>query len=331
MNMNNTTALQRTICRSLQQAWHLGLAVMLLLALPVSGFTQEITSSIRGTVLTPAGTAAAGESVTVRDTRTGASRTVTTTNNGAFSVRGLTVGGPYEIAVSSDEYKDALITDIYTDLSGASTFNITLQDAAGEIEEIVVTASSVVAGADLAIGPNSAFQLAKIEAMPTITRQIRDIVRLDPRVGIGRSRNGNGFGISCQGGSGRSNSFTVDGMRSADGFGLNSSGNSARNTFPIPFDTVGSASVEFAPVDVQYGQFTGCNINVTTKSGTNEFMGSAFYLFNDDNLTGDELNGDKVITDNFENKDYGAEFGGPIIKDKLFFYVSYEETDKGGT
>lgn len=328
--MNNSIVLPRAVCRVFGKTGSICLTVMLLLALPVTGFTQEITATIRGTVETPAGTPAVGESVTIHDTRTGFSRTVTTSNNGGFNVRGLTVGGPYEIAVSSDTYKDALITGIYTDLSKASTFKIILEDAAGAIEEIIVTASAVVAGADLAIGPSSSFSLAQIENMPTITRQIRDIVRLDPRVGVGRASGGNGFGISCMGGSGRSNSFTIDGMRSADGFGLNASGNSARNTFPIPFDTVASASVEFAPVDVQYGQFTGCNINVVTKSGTNEFIGSAFYLYNDEDLTGDELNGDTVITEDFEDKDYGFELGGPIIKDKLFFYVSYEETDEGG-
>jgi hypothetical protein len=105
----------------------------------------------------------------------------------------------------------------------------------------------------------------------------------------------------------------------------------ARNTFPIPFDTIASASVEFAPIDVQYGQFTGCNINVVTKSGTNEFHGSAFYLFNDDSLTGDSLKGQTVISEPFEDTNWGVEVGGPILRDKLFFYASYEETDEGSS
>ncbi len=135
--------------------------------------------------------------------------------------------------------------------------------------------------------------------------------------------------MSCLGGSNRSNSFTIDGVASADGFGLNASGNSARNTFPIPFDSMANASVEFAPIDVQYGRFTGCNVNVVTKSGTNEWQGSTFYLFNDDSSTGDTINGNTVITEPFEDLNWGAELGGPIIKDKLFFYGSYEETDEG--
>ena len=326
---NNPTTPRPTLVflSKLGTAW---LAAMLLFAVPVAGYAQEITGSVRGTVTAPTGSPAAGTTVTVTDTRTGSVRIVTATASGSFNVRGLTVGGPYTIAVASGEYKDALITDVYTKLSGATTFNISLEEAAGQIEEIVVTASRDVAGAEVALGPNTSFNLAEIEALPTISRQIRDVVRLDPRVGIGRASGGNGFGISCSGGSGRANSFTIDGVRSADGFGLNASGNNARNTFPIPFDTVASASVEFAPIDVQYGQFTGCNINVVTKSGTNEFMGSVFYLFNDESMTGDTLEGDVVITEPFEDTNWGAEFGGPIIKDKLFFYASYEETDAAG-
>ncbi len=328
--MNNSPITPRPTLKFLSKLGTAWLAAMLLFAIPVAGFAQEITGSVRGTVTDPSGSPAAGTTVTVTDTRTGSRRVVTANASGSFNVRGLTVGGPYTIAVASSEYKDALITDVFTKLSGATTFNISLEEAAGQIEEIVVTASRDVAGADLAIGPSSSFNLAEIQALPTISRQIRDVIRLDPRVGIGRSSGGNGFRISCSGGSNRSNSFTIDGVRSADGFGLNASGNSARNTFPIPFDTVRSASVEFAPIDVQYGQFTGCNVNVVTKSGSNDFQGSAFYLFSDEDMLGGKLDGNDVISEPFEDKTYGFEFSGPIIKDKLFFYASYEETDEGG-
>ena len=321
----------RTTLSILSKVGISSLAAFMLFAIPVAGFAQEITGSVRGTVQSPSGAPVAGSIVTVTDTRTGASRSTTANDSGSYQVRGLTVGGPYTIAVSSGEYKDALVTDVFTTLSGAATFNIKLEDAAGAFEEIIVTASREFRGAEVAIGPNTSFSLAEIEAMPSISRQIRDIVRLDPRVGVGRANGGNGFGISCSGGSGRSNSFTIDGVRSADGFGLNASGNNARNTFPIPFDTVASASVEFAPIDVQYGNFTGCNVNVVTKSGTNEFMGSAFYLFNDESMTGDTIDGTTVITEPFEDTNWGVEFGGPIIKDKLFFYTAYEETDQGGS
>jgi len=305
------------------------LVFLLILALPMAAIAQQTTGSVQGTVHAPGGGPAAGEVVTVTDTRTGTVRVSRTNDNGVFAVRDLVVGGPYTIRVDSETYRGTVVTDVFTKLSGASVFDITLEEQ-GAIEEVMVVASSTVAVADLAIGPSSSFSFEEISAMPTISRNIRDIVRLDPRVNIGRSAGGNGFGISCLGGSVKTNSFTIDGVRSADGFGLNASGNSARATFAVPFDTVRSAAVEFAPIDVQYGQFTGCNINVVTKSGSNEFMGSAFYLYNDDSLTGDSLDGRTVISEPFEDTDWGFEIGGPIIRDKLFFYVAYEETDEGG-
>ena len=306
------------------------LAAAVLMAVPVASIAQEITTSVRGVVTGPDGAPVAGESVSITDTRTGAVRRVSTRSDGTFAIRGLPVGGPFTIRVQSAQYQDARVTDVYTNLSAAASFNIVLGAADEAIEEIVVVASAV-AIQDLAIGPGSAFTLEDIEAMPSIARQIRDVIRIDPRVSLGRADNGAGSGINCMGGAPRSNSLTIDGAVASDGFGLNEgTGTSARFAFPIPYDTVASASVEFAPLDVQYSQFTGCAINIVTKPGSNEFHGSAFYLYNDDSLTGTKLDGDTVITDPFEDKNFGFDLSGPIIKDTLFFTVAYEETDEGG-
>ena len=291
---------------------------------------QQTTGSVRGTLNTPGGEPVIGATVTVIDTRSGTTRVVSSNDNGVFTVRDLIVGGPYTINVTSDAYRETTVTDVFTKSTGASAFNITLENQ-GVLEEVVVVGSASVAVADLAIGPSSNFSFEQISAMPTITRNVRDVIRLDPRVNVGRAAGGNGFGISCLGGSVKSNSHTIDGVRAADGFGLNASGNSARASFAIPYDAMRSASVEFSPIDVAYGQFTGCLINVITKSGGNEFFGSGFYLYNDESLTGDSIDGNKVITEPFKDKDWGFEAGGPIIKDKLFFYTAYEKTDEGAT
>lgn len=309
--------------------WLSALSLMLMLGISTAAIAQETTGSVRGTVLAPDGATIAGAMVEVTDTRTGTTRNVSTNDSGAFNVRSLVIGGPYEIRVSSSGYSAALIEDVYAALGESSTFNIPL--ALGVMEEVIVTASYQVAALDLAVGPGTAFSSEDIESMPSIARQIRDVVRMDPRVSLGRADNGAGSGINCLGGSSRSNAFTIDGTLAIDGFGLNEgTGTSARFAFPIPYDTVESASVEFAPLDVQYSQFTGCAINVVTKPGANEFSGSVFYLFNDDNLTGDSIDGRKVITDPFEDTNYGFTVSGPILKDRLFFTISYEETDEGG-
>ncbi|MEM6850839.1 MAG: TonB-dependent receptor, partial [Pseudomonadota bacterium] len=291
---------------------------------------QDITTAIRGVVTGPDGAPLAGESVIVTDTRTGVRRSVTTNSAGGFTVGGLESGGPFTIRVDSEDYQDELITDVFTSLGRTANFNISLGSlSAGGAEEIVVTASAS-SFTQLAIGPSATFGLETLQNVPSISRGIRDTIRLDPRVSIDRSDGGNGTGISCLGGNNRFNAFTIDGVRNEDAFGLNSSGFPSRNTLPIPFDAIRETSVEFSPYSVEYGQSTGCQINIVTKGGTNEFHGSAFGVFNSDGLTGSKLEGDNLGGDPFNDWNWGAEIGGPIIKDKLFFYAAYEEVQDGG-
>lgn len=281
-------------------------------------YAQQIASSVFGSVTSPDGAAVSGTSVVITDTRTGSIRTVTTSSNGSFSARNLPVGGPYTLRVEGGEYEDFLVTDIYLDVAGRSTFPITLSAADASIEEIRVTAATSDF-AFTALGPSTSFSQAEIRNLPSISRDINDIIRVDPRV------NFQGGGVSCLGANNNFNAFTIDGVRAGDPFGLNGTGNLGRNTFPIPFDSVGSASVEFSPIDVQYGQFQGCQINVISQSGTNEFHGSAFFLYNNQDLQGDSVDGQDITVLPFDRFNWGADLGGPIIKDKLFFYVSYEE------
>lgn len=290
---------------------------------------QEITSTLQGTISQPNGQPAVGVEVVITDTRDGSRSSAMTDDRGVASLRSIKPGGPYVVRISTGDFQDVLITDLYTGISGTTTFDATLAEIDAAIDEITVTAAAL-SMVDVAAGPSSTFSLEDIENMPSTQRQIRDIIRVDPRVSISASGDptrGSGGQISCLGGNSRTNSFTIDGVRNGDAFGLNVGGNLARFTFPIPFDSVGAAAVEFAPVSVEYGQFSGCNVNVTTKSGGNEFRGGGFYLFNDDSLTGDEISGVTFDQGDFERTDWGLEFSGPIIRDKLFFYASYEETD----
>ncbi|MCH8202831.1 MAG: TonB-dependent receptor [Proteobacteria bacterium] len=286
---------------------------------------QQITSGVRGTVSSAAGVPVAGARITITDSRTGRTTTVTTGSAGRFAVSGLEPGGPYTVLIETDQYVDQRIPDLSLSISDVSSLNITLQPAVGDVEEIVVTGVRSVL-TQLALGPSSAFGLQVLEEMPSISHDFRDTIRLDPRVVIDPTNDDN---ISCLGGSNKFNSFTIDGVRTSDTFGLNASGLPSRNTMPIPFDAVRETSVEFSPFDVEYGQFTGCSINVVTKSGSNEFHGGGFILYNSDGLTGKTIDGRTVITESFKDYNWGADIGGPIIKDKLFFYAAYEETDDG--
>ena len=177
----------------------------------------------------------------------------------------------------------------------------------------------------LAIGPGQSFGEETLENFPTITRDIRDFIRLDPRVSISRADEVDR--ISCLGGNDRANTFTIDGIPQSDAFGLNGNAFASRNSSPIPFDTIREVSVEFAPFDVQYGNFTGCAINAVTKSGQNQFHGTAFFTYTGSGLQGDEIDGQPLNFAPFDRYRWGATLGGPIIPDRLFFYAGYEETD----
>ena len=286
-------------------------------------FAQQITSEIRGTVTDDSGNVLSNARVTVTDERTSRSRELATNANGAFSARNLATGGPYTIDVVADGFSPQRLKDASISISGDTrlTFALTVL-AADSIEEVVVVSKRAVLQ-QRAIGPNTAFDLATLESFPSIGRDIRDIIRIDPRARIDAS---NGDAVSCLGVNPRLNAFTVDGVRLADPFGLNSNGFPTEE-FPIPFDSIRETSIEFAPYSVEYGQFAGCQINVVTKSGGNEFDGSVFALTNTDSLTGDSAGDQDFPLDDFENYNWGAEFSGALIKDKLFFYLGYEETD----
>ncbi|MEM1193300.1 MAG: TonB-dependent receptor [Pseudomonadota bacterium] len=295
------------------------------LSIAPSAHAQQITSEIRGFVTDANGAPISGASVTITDTRTGASRTTTSGSDGEFNARNLTTGGPYTVRATAPGRQAQIIEDVFLNLNAATTVSLTLNSGAESDDAIVVTATRSNA-AQLAIGPSSTFNLETIEALPSISRDIRDIIRVDPRLTV----TGGDNQVSCNGANNRFNSFTIDGVNSNDSFGLNASGTPARANFPIPFDAIREASVEFSPYDVEYGQFTGCNINIVTKGGSNEFHGAAFAVFNSASLTGDFLGDRNVQQPPFRDYNWGASIGGPVIKDKFFVYVAYEEIDDAG-
>lgn len=290
------------------------------LSMSVPAVAQETSSSIRGQVVDPSGSPVSGQSVVIMNTTTGLTRTVETSQNGTFSVRGLSVGGPYTVTVDSNSYTDAKVEGVFLTLGGAYTVNVALTN--DNVEEIVVSAQSLE-GASVAIGPNATYNLADLQTSPAINRDIKDIIRQDPRVYVDVNNSG---AIQCNGANPRFNSLTVDGVGLNDNFGLNSNGYPTERV-PFSFDAINQVAVEMAPFDVEYGQFTACNVNAVTKSGSNEFFGSAFFDYTSDGLQGSSLEGDSFDIGDFTEKRYGATLGGPIIEDKLFFFASYEKLE----
>ncbi|MGD8357856.1 MAG: TonB-dependent receptor [Lysobacterales bacterium] len=298
------------------------LAVLLVLMVPATLYAQETTSSIRVTVVDGQGNPLPNITVTTLDTRTGAIRTGMTSDTGVVAQRGLPVGGPYTVKASSSQYADQTVTDI--NLRLGDTYTVVLQLGASTMEEVVVT-SQAIGGEQLAMGPNANFGIEALETAPAINRNLTDVIRADPRIYIDESR-GDINSIQCGGKNDRFNSLTLDGVRMNDSFGLNSNGYPTER-MPFSYDAITQVAVEFAPFDVQYGGFSACNINAVTKSGGNEFFGSGFYDYTNDDMRGGHLQGDKIVTGPYSEKRYGVTFGGPIVKDTLFFFGAYEKLE----
>ena len=286
---------------------------------------QQITTGIQGQVNDDGGAAIGGATVVITDTRTGAARTITTGADGRFSTTGLTTGGPYTVSVNADSYEGQSLQNIYTTLQGSTDLTFALTSGGGEI---VVTGSRVRV-TQLEVGPGTSFSTEVLESAPSFNRDVRDIIRLDPRVSLDRDDAGGGQDrISCLGGNDRGNAFTVDGISQGDIYGLNDTGFSSRSSTPIPYDAVRETQVQFAPFDVDYGAFTGCAINVVTKSGTNDYRFGGFFEYSDNGLRSNSVAGEPVPPIEAEKR-WGMWAGGPIIKDRLFFFGAYEHQEAG--
>lgn len=294
-------------------------------------YAQNITSGVEGTVTDSSGAPLAGASVTVTDTRTNTARTLSTDSEGQFRTSSLAPGGPYTVTATAAGYEGQTVENQFINISGNTDFTFELAStAAGGTDNTIVVTGSRARVTQLAVGPGVAFGTEELEAFPSISRDVRDIIRLDPRVSLERANEVDR--ISCLGGNDRSNTFTVDGIVQADVFGLNGTPFAARNSLPLPFDVIEQTSVEFAPFDVEYSDFTGCLVNVVTKAGGNEFSGSAFYTYYNDSMLANTLvrpDGSVSNLSSGSEKRWGATLSGPIVPDKLFFSAGYEEVDLG--
>ncbi len=296
-------------------------ALVLALGLSTSALANTTTSAIKGNISGPNGQAAAGTQITIVHVPSGTTKTATVNNSGLFTAKGLRVGGPYRIIVDSNEFEDTTVKDIFLTLGETYPLNVALNPESA-LETIVVTGRSISMQSG-GTGPAAHFNSDDLKYAPSINRDIKDIVRIDPRIYIDESRSD---AIQCGGGNPRFNSLTVDGVRMNDSFGLNDNGYPTTR-IPFSYDSIDQVSVELAPFDVKYGGFTSCNINAVTKSGINEVHGSFFYDYSNDSMKGDSIEGEDQDNGDYDDKRYGFNVGLPLIEDTLFLYTSYEKLD----
>ena len=300
----------------------LGCAVTALLASAVL-HAQETSASLRGQVTNEAGAAVTNATVIVTHTPSGSRTTQTTDAAGSFNASGLRLGGPFSIEVTAPGFDPA--SAVVTGLTAGSAQRIEVIMAA-QGQTITVTAARTSRSAiSIASGPATVLNAEQIQGVASINRDIRDLARRDPLVTLDST---NSRAISIAGQNNRFNRITVDGVAFGDPFGLNNGG-LASSRGPVPLDAIGEFSVEVAPADIQQGGFQGGAINTQLKSGTNEFHGAGFFTYADDGLAGSKTkptagNPTGVVNQIFNNRSYGGQITGPIIRDKLFFAVTYE-------
>lgn len=292
-------------------------AVALACASPVL-MAQETTSSIRGAVTGSGGASLSGATVTIVHTPSGTTSTVVTGAGGNYSAPGLRPGGPYKISVTASGEPSTEIDGVY--LSVGQPLNLPIALGGEEVlDEATVSGTAVAmpSGASTVLGRDA------IEGVASVQRDIRDLVRRDPNASFNPSTRG----ISIAGANARTNRFSVDGLRFSDNFGLQQGGLPTTRG-PVPLDAVEQLTVKVAPYDITEGDLQGGSINAVLRSGSNDFTGSLFYAYSSSDLTGKKSRGTPVKLD-FESKNWGAFVSGPIIRNKLFFALSYEDLSQG--
>ena len=277
----------------------------------VPAMAQVTTASMSGEVSSN-GEPVIGATIMAVHTPSGTNYGTITNMDGRFDLQGMRTGGPYEITVSYIGYQTAIFKEVTLQLGETYNLNVDLKESSEELDEVVVTAERTrfmteKTGAALNISNE------KMNSIPTINRSIEDLARISPYAN----------GMSFAGGDGRSTNFTVDGANFNNNFGLNDGLPGGGN--PISMDAIEEVQVVIAPFDVRQTNFIGGGINAITKSGTNTFKGSAYTYHYNDNMRGNRVDGESMNVPAENDKHiYGATFGGPIIKDKLFFFANVE-------
>jgi outer membrane receptor protein involved in Fe transport len=280
---------------------------------------QETAAGASGSVVDSSGVVTVGAVVELIHVPSNTVSKATTDANGRFAVRGLRVGGPYTVNVYVGGNKVAGLTDQYLRLGDTGNLNL----IAELLAEVVVSAGRLDEIFDAArTGTGSTVTSERLAALPSISRNIQDYVRTDPRIAQTDKERGE---ISAGGQNTRFNNIRIDGVSTNDAFGLESN-NLPTDRQPIPLDAIESINIALTNFDVSRSGFTGASIDAVTKSGTNEYKGSAYYITREADWVG-KRDGRK-FTGFKKEETLGATFGGPIIQDKLFFFGSYEKFER---
>ncbi|MBO4633904.1 MAG: TonB-dependent receptor [Bacteroidales bacterium] len=279
-------------------------------------YAQVTTSAISGRVADLNGEPVVGAAVLAQHEPSGTIYGAVTNAEGIYTIQGMRTGGPYKVDFSCLGYQDATYTGVVLQLAETYSLNARLADDTEMLEATVVVADAASKfNAQERTGAVTNISNDQILALPTVNRSITDVTRLSPY---------GGNGMSFAGSDGRLANFTVDGANFNNNFGL--SDNLPGGGNPISIDALEELQVVISPYDVRQTNFIGGGVNAITKSGTNTFRGTAYVYHKNENMQGDAIDGEQITgARNIDRKTtYGFTFGGPIIKNKLFFFVNAE-------
>jgi outer membrane receptor protein involved in Fe transport len=279
---------------------------------------QVTTSSISGVVKTADGQPIEGASLVAVHTPSGSQYSTLAKKGGVFTLPGLRTGGPYTLKITFAGLKVETVNDIYLLLGEPYVINPTLIDESKVLSEVVVNALKKKSSGDKSGGASTVINQRMLSTMPTISRSINDFTRVTPQAN----------GTSFAGRDGRFNNTQVDGANLNNNFGLSSNPLPGGGASPISIDAIEEVSVNIAPFDVRQSGFTGAGINAVTKSGTNNLKGTIYGLYRNQDYNGTNVGDVKLpALVKSSNKIFGATLGGAIIKNKLFYFASYEEEE----
>jgi len=290
--------------------------VALMLTFSLTLMAQITTSSMAGKVTldNANGEEVIGATVVAVHEPSGTRYTAVTNTTGRFSINGMRTGGPYAVTISYIGFQPRTVKGVTLQLAETYNLNVFLSEDATELAEVIVSGKASKFAAEKT-GAATNINSQQITNLPTVSRSITDVTRLSPY---------GGNGMSFAGADGRTANFTVDGANFNNNFGLSSNLPGGGN--PISIDAIEELQVVISPYDVRQTNFIGGGVNAITKSGTNTFKGSAYVYHKNENMQGDAVNRQQIqgAREKAQTTTYGFTLGGPIIKNKLFFFVNGE-------